>query len=48
MPNLTLPDGTIKTFDQPDSFADVVRGLHVYGRKVIRPEGLVLGIVDYS
>ena len=32
----------------PDSFADVVRGLHVYGRKVIRPEGLVLGIVDYS
>ena len=32
----------------PDSFADVVRGLHVYGRKVIRPEGLVLGIVDYA
>ena len=32
----------------PDSFADVVRGLHVYGRKVIRPESLVLGIVDYS
>ena len=32
----------------PDSFADVVRGLHVYGRKVLRPESLVLGIVDYS
>ena len=32
----------------PDSFADVVRGLHVYGRKVIRPESLVLGIVDYA
>lgn len=32
----------------PDSFADIVRGLHVFGRKVIRPEGLILGIVDYS
>ena len=32
----------------PDSFADVVRGLHVFGRKVLRPEALVLGIVDYS
>ena len=32
----------------PDSFADVVRGLHVFGRKVLRPESLVLGIVDYS
>jgi hypothetical protein len=32
----------------PDSFSDVVRGLHVYGRKVIRPEALCLGIVDYS
>ena len=32
----------------PDSFADVVRGLHVYGRKVIRPAGVVLGIVDYA
>ena len=32
----------------PDSFADVVRGLHVYGRKVIRPESLCLGIVDYA
>ena len=32
----------------PDAFADVVRGLHVYGRKVLRPESLVLGIVDYS
>ena len=32
----------------PDAVADVVRGLHVYGRKVLRPESLVLGIVDYS
>ena len=32
----------------PDSFSDIVRGLHVFGRKVLRPEALVLGIVDYS
>ena len=25
----------------PDSFADVVRGLHVFGRKVLRSEGLM-------
>jgi hypothetical protein len=25
----------------PDSFGDIVRGLHVYGAKVIRPEALV-------
>lgn len=28
-------------FRDPDTFADVVRGLHVYGRKVLRPESLV-------
>jgi len=25
----------------PDSFGDIVRGLHVYGSKVLRPEALV-------
>jgi len=25
----------------PDSFGDIVRGLHVYGAKVLRPEALV-------
>ena len=25
----------------PDSFGDIVRGLHVYGVKVLRPEALV-------
>jgi hypothetical protein len=25
----------------PDSFGDIVRGLHVYGGKVLRPEALV-------
>jgi hypothetical protein len=29
-----------------DTFSDIVRGLHVFGRKVLRPEGLVRGVVD--
>ena len=28
-------------FRSQDSFGDVVRGLHMYGRKIIRPEGLL-------
>jgi hypothetical protein len=30
-----------ETIRHQDSFGDVVRGLHVYGRKVLRPEALV-------
>lgn len=30
----------IESFRDPDSFADVVRGLHMYGRKDLRPEAL--------
>ena len=30
----------VETFRDPDSFADVVRGLHMYGRKVLRTEGV--------
>lgn len=29
-----------EVFRDPDSFADVVRGLHLYGRKVLRPHAL--------
>ena len=31
-----------------ESFSDVVRGLHVFGRKVLRPEALVRGVIDFS
>lgn len=34
-----------ESFRDPDSFADVVRGLQVWGRKVLRPEALSLGYV---
>jgi len=30
------------------TFADIVRGLHVFGRKVLRPEGLVRGVVTFA
>ena len=31
----------IEVVRDQDSFADVVRGLHVFGRKVLRSEGLI-------
>lgn len=30
-----------ENFRSQETFADVVRGLHVYGRKILRPEGIV-------
>ena len=29
----------------PDSFADVVRGLHVFGRKILRDEAVRSGVI---
>ena len=31
-----------------ESFSDIVRGLHVFGRKVLRQEALVRAVVDYA
>jgi hypothetical protein len=31
-----------------ESFTDVIRGLHVFGRKVLRPEAVVRGIIDFA
>ena len=30
-----------ETYRDPDSFADIVRGMQVYGSKILRPEGIV-------
>lgn len=30
-----------EAYRDPDTFSDVVRGLHLYGRKILRPEALV-------
>ena len=32
-----------ESYRDPDSFADIVRGMHLYGRKILRPEALVTG-----
>jgi hypothetical protein len=31
-----------ESYRDPDSFADIVRGMHLYGRKILRPEGIVV------
>ena len=31
-----------ETYRDPDSFADIVRGMHLYGRKILRPEAIVV------
>tara|TARA_R110001632_G_scaffold67635_3_gene158849 strand:- start:495 stop:1544 length:1050 start_codon:yes stop_codon:yes gene_type:complete len=31
----------VENYRDPDSFADIVRGMHLYGRKVLRPEALI-------
>ncbi len=31
-----------ETYRDPDSFADIVRGMHLYGRKVLRPEAITV------
>ena len=31
----------VETYRDPDSFADIVRGMHLYGRKILRSEALV-------
>ncbi len=31
-----------EAYRDPDSFADIVRGMHLYGRKILRPEGIVV------
>jgi len=30
-----------ETYRDPDSFADIVRGMHLYGRKILKPEAIV-------
>ena len=31
----------VESYRDPDSFADIVRGMHLYGRKILRPEAIV-------
>ena len=31
----------VENYRDPDSFADILRGMHLYGRKILRPEALL-------
>ena len=37
-----------ETYRDPDSFADIVRGMHLYGRKILRPEALTRALYVLS
>lgn len=37
-----------ETYRDPDSFADIVRGMHLYGRKILKPEALTTAIYNVA
>jgi hypothetical protein len=36
----------VENYRDPDSFADIVRGMHLYGRKILRPQALVSAVYN--
>ena len=36
----------VESYRDPDSFADIVRGMQMYGRKILRPEGIVTAVYN--
>lgn len=37
-----------ESYRDPDSFADIVRGMHLYGRKILRPEAIATAIYNVA
>ena len=37
-----------ETYRDPDSFPDIVRGMHLYGRKILRPEAITTAIYNIA
>jgi hypothetical protein len=37
-----------ESYRDPDSFADIVRGMQLYGRKILRPEGLISAVYNVA
>lgn len=37
-----------ESYRDPDSFADIVRGMQLYGRKILRPEGLITAVYNVA
>jgi len=38
----------VESYRDPDSFADIVRGMHMYGRKILRAEAIVTARVNIA
>lgn len=38
----------VESHRDPFSFSDIVRGMHMYGRKILRPEGLVRAVYNIN
>jgi hypothetical protein len=38
----------VEAYRPPDSFSDAIKGLHLYGALVVRPEALVVCDVDVT
>ena len=38
----------VESYRDPDSFADIVRGMHMYGTKILRPESIVTARVNIA
>jgi hypothetical protein len=36
----------VESYRNPNSFGDIVRGMHLYGRKILKPEGIVRAIYN--
>jgi len=43
-----IMDNTVKHMDNPESHGELVRGLMVYGREVIKPESVAAGVVTVT
>ena len=37
-----------ETYRDPDSFADIVRGMHLYGRKILKPEAITTALYNLA
>jgi len=43
-----IPTGNVRAYQPDNSFSDAVKGLHLYGAKVVRPEALIVCDADVT
>lgn len=39
---------TVEKYRSPNAFSDIVRGMNLYGRKILRPEGLIRAVYNIN